>query len=244
LNQLTTHREALPAARTRTESLRRGLEADILSGVLPPGQKLDEEKIAARFGLSRTPVREALKSLMATGLVDVRPHQGAFVANVDLKDLIEMFEVMSLLEASCAELAARRLTAKDRKDISLAQEECESPRSFKDPPTFYRANIRFHDAIYRAAHNGFLAAQTQALCTRLEPYRLRITYHSGLIEKSNREHRLILEAIFSMDDERARAAMTHHLTSLREDAAMIVDVMKSLSVADAARDQAMPTRTL
>jgi DNA-binding GntR family transcriptional regulator len=239
LTQLTKHREALPTARTRTESLRRKLEADILSGVLPPGRKLDEEQIAARFGFSRTPVREALKSLMATGLVEVRPYQGAFVAEVSLKDLIEMFEVMSLLEASCAELAARRLTSEDRKEISKAQAECESQRSFQDPLIFYKANIRFHDAICRAAHNGFLAAQTRALCARLEPYRLRITYHPGLIEKSNREHRLISEAIFSMDDERARTAMTNHLTSLREDAATIVDVMKNSSVVDTA-----PSRTI
>jgi DNA-binding GntR family transcriptional regulator len=154
---------------------------------------------------------------------------------VTLKDLIEMFEVMSLLETSCAEMAARRLTSEDRRDISKAQEGCESQRSLRDPLTFYKSNIRFHKAICRAAHNSFLAAQTKSLWARLEPYRLRITYHPGLIEKSNREHRLILEAIFSMDDELARAVMTNHLTSLREDAATIVDVMSGSSGVDAAR---------
>jgi DNA-binding GntR family transcriptional regulator len=233
----TTRREALPAARTRTESLRRKLEAEILSGVLSPGHKLDEGQIAARFGFSRTPVREALKSLMATGLVEVRPHQGAYVASVTLKDLIEMFEVMSLLEASCAGLAARRLTSQDRKNIAKAQEECESRRCLDDPLMFYRANIRFHEAICRAAHNGFLAAQTTALWTRLEPYRLRITYHAGLIEKSNREHRRIMGAIFAMDDEHASAAMTDHLTSLREDAATMAVVTRHSSAADPARNQ-------
>ncbi len=217
--------KALPAARTRTDSLRLKLEEEILEGLLQPGSKLDEEQIAARFGLSRTPVREALKSLTATGLVEVRPHQGAYVATVTLKDLIEMFEVMALLEVSCAELASRRHTVEDRVLIESAQRECETPRSLKDPLAFYEANIRFHEAIYRAAHNGFLATQAQALRSRLEPYARQITYHPGLIERANLEHRRIVQAIFIMNSDEAKLAMKEHLATLREDVTAMIDAI-------------------
>jgi DNA-binding GntR family transcriptional regulator len=218
-------REPMPAARTRAESIRLKLEEEILSGVFQPGQKLDEETIAKRFEFSRTPVREALKTLVATGLVEIRPHQGAYVASVTTKGLIEMFEVMMLLEISCAELAARRHTLEDRKNIQKAQKECESPNSLRNPMAFYDANARFHEAIYRAAHNTFLASQAQALRLRLEPYRRHILYHAGLVERGVRDHCLIMQAIFAMDSGRARTAMREHMTGLRDNVAVMIDAL-------------------
>lgn len=216
-------KNGLPAAATRTESLRLKLEEEILSGILAPGVKLDEEEIAARFEISRTPVREALKALTSTGLVDLRPHQGAYVAVLTLKSIIEMVELMAVLEATCAEFAARRHTQLDRDAIVRAQKECETARSLKDPAAFYEANIVLHDAISRASRNEFLCKQTQQLRQRLEPYRRRISYHTGLIEKSNHEHEEIVDAILAMDSERAREAMREHLATLREDIATMID---------------------
>lgn len=215
--------EAMPAARTRTESLRLKLEEEILTRTLPPGSKLDEEGIAARFGLSRTPVREALNALTSSGLVEIRPHQGAFVAVLTPRVIIEMVEMMTVLEVSCAEMAARRHSARDRENLLKAQKMCEDPRSLKDPVGFYAANIRFHEAVYHASGNEFLAAQTQALRQRLEPYRRQIAYHPGLIEKANREHGLIVEAILSMNETAAGQAMRSHLGALKDTIATLIE---------------------
>jgi DNA-binding GntR family transcriptional regulator len=209
---------------TRAESLRLQLEEDILAGRLRPGERLDETQIAARFGLSRTPVREAFKALASTNLVDLRPHQGAYVATLTLKAVIEIFEVMTILEASCASLAARRHTMKDRESIAHWQEHCESLENTDIPLAFYDANNGLHDAIYRASHNELLISQMFALHQRVDAYRRRVTYHPGLIGKSNREHREIVDAIFCMDEAAAGEAMRRHLATLRDDITAMFEV--------------------
>ncbi|WPB56664.1 GntR family transcriptional regulator [Xylophilus sp. GOD-11R] len=211
----------LPRARTRTESLRLQLEQDILSGLLKPGQKLDEEELAERFGMSRTPVREAIKALSSTGLLEVRQHQGAYVASLTLESIGEMIEVMSVIEVACAEMAARRHNAADRAAIAQARGDCEATLEPLDPAGFYAANVRFHDAIYSAAHNGYLLRQARALRVRLEPFRRQISYHEGSIQKSLREHTAIVEAIFAMDPEAARRAMGGHIAALASDIASL-----------------------
>src|SRR6266513_6458679 len=99
---------------TRAEELRLQLADEIVRGALPPGAGLDETDIARRFNVSRTPVREALRQLVASGLVDARAHRGAVVARPSLERLTGMFEAMAELEAMCAGLAAERMTPSDR----------------------------------------------------------------------------------------------------------------------------------
>ncbi|MDB5654774.1 MAG: GntR family transcriptional regulator, partial [Tardiphaga sp.] len=103
-----------PGKVTRAEELRLQLADDIVRGVLRPGAALDETEIAKRFEVSRTPVREALRQLAASGLVDSRAHRGAFVAQPSLERLTGMFEAMAELEALCAGLAAERMLAVER----------------------------------------------------------------------------------------------------------------------------------
>jgi DNA-binding GntR family transcriptional regulator len=209
---------------TRAESLRLQLEEDILAGRLRPGERLDETQIAARFGLSRTPVREAFKALASTNLVDLRPHQGAYVATLTLKAVIEIFEVMTILESSCASLAARRHTMKDRETLAHWQGYCESLENTDNPSAFYHANNGLHDAIYRASHNEFLISQMIGMHHRVDAYRRRVTYHPGLIGKSNREHREIVDAIFRMDETAAGQAMRQHLATLRDDITAMFEI--------------------
>src|SRR4029453_2541526 len=94
----------------RAEALRDEIEQDIVTGRLKPGERLDEQSLAARFAVSRTPIREALMQLASTGLVSLQPRRGAFVASLSFKDVIERFEVMAALEGMCGSLAARRIT--------------------------------------------------------------------------------------------------------------------------------------
>ena len=168
--------------------IREAIEHDIVSGRLIPGMKLDEEALAARYGASRTPVREAFQQLASQGHIELRPHMGAFVAKLNITELVEMFETMAFLEAACAGLASRRHTNEDRKQLAAAHEGCLKAAKRKDPDAFYAANARFHECIYAASHNDFLAAQTLRLRNRLEAYRRESTFHAGLMALTIGEH--------------------------------------------------------
>jgi DNA-binding GntR family transcriptional regulator len=203
--------------RTRSDRIRIAIERDIISGKLGPGTKLDEDTIGARHGASRTPVREALRLLASKGLIEIRPHAGAFVVTLSIVDLAEMFEAMALLEAGCAMLAARRHNTQDRQDLAAAHEACARAARSNDPEAFYIANARFHECIYVASHNGYLVAQTMDLGNRLEAYRREATFHPGLMSITITEHEQIMKAILAMDEATAGKNMRGHFDTLRND---------------------------
>ena len=113
------------------------LEQDIVTGALRPGERLDEQSLAARFGVSRTPIREALMQLASAGLIELQPRRGAFVASLSLRDVIERFEVMAALEGACGALAARRITEGERLALLEAHEACaqQAPAATPTPIT-------------------------------------------------------------------------------------------------------------
>ena len=210
---------------TRASLITAQLEVDILAGKLRPGMRLDEEGIGRRFGVSRTPVREAFKHLASSGLIELKPHTGAYVARLSIVNVVEMFEMMAVLEGACAALAARRHDAKERAAINAAQEACRRAARRNDPDAFYDANARLHEAIYRASRNTYIERQTLALRNRLEPYRRSITFHSGLMEKSMHEHQQVIDAIFSMDEAAASRSMAGHFDTLRTDVVTMVEAI-------------------
>jgi len=201
------------------------LSREVLAGEFPPGAKLDEEALCQRFSASRTPVREAVRQLAAQGVVEIRPRQGAFVVQLPVESLAEMFEYMGFLEAACAELAARRHTAQDRVALAASHEACVRAAGSADPAAFYAANNRFHECVYQASHNNYLAAQTVELRNRLEAYRREVTFHDGLMRISIAEHQAVLEAIFAMDAKAAASCMRQHLDTLRDDAVSMVAML-------------------
>lgn len=191
--------------------LRDALEDEIVNGVLKPGDRLDEAALAERFKVSRTPIREAFKYLVGSGLVETVPNRGSFVASIGLPQLIEMFEVMAELEGMCARLAARRITDAESEELRRLLDNCAGAKETGDPDAYYYENERFHDCIYRASHNGFLAQQARQLQTRLKPYRrlqLRVRNRAG---RSLEEHRSIVAAILTGDERAAEAAIEDHV---------------------------------
>ena len=212
--------------KTRVLHIREAIEHDIVSGKLTPGMKLDEEALAARYGASRTPVREAFQQLASQGHIELRPHMGAFVAKLSVSELAEMFETMAFLEAACAALASRRHTDEDRKQLAAAHDACLKAAKRNDPDVFYAANARFHECIYAASHNDYLAAYTLRLRNRLEGYRRETTFHAGLMTLTIDEHEKILQAILDMDEAAAASRMRGHLDTLRDDA---VSMAKALT---------------
>lgn len=198
--------------RSRVQLIRDHLEDDILNGRLCPGQQLPIDELAGRFGVSRTPVREALQQLEASGLVKVWPKRGTFVAQISLAELIQMFEVMAELEATCARLAARRASPEAIQAIAQAMHDAESEGVCADPNAYYYANERFHRLIYDACGNTFLAQQTLALKNRLKPFRRLQLQLRNRIAASRQEHRTIVAALLAGDEEgAARAARDHVL---------------------------------
>jgi DNA-binding GntR family transcriptional regulator len=208
---------ATTVPRTASGRVRAAIEKDILSGALVPGTRLDEMGVSARFGVSRTPVREALNQLAASGLVAIRAHEGATVVKPTPVELLEKFEVMTVLEACCARIAALRHTVSDQTVIRRALADCEQAEANSDSVAFHDANNRFHEAIYRATHNGFLAEQALTLRNRLIPFRRYIAFHPGRMSRSNAQHHAIMSAIFALEAEHAAVLMSEHLATLRDD---------------------------
>ena len=188
------------------------LEDEILAGALKPGARLDEVSLALRFGVSRTPIREALQHLAHQGLVELRPHRGAFVVEIGPRRLVEMFEVMAELEALCARLAARRHTPADLAQIRAALDRCVEALGSGDTDRYYYENEGFHTAIYAASHNTFLQDQAATLGRRLKPYRRLQLRIADRMHDSYDEHEDIVAAIAAGDPDRAADAMHAHIT--------------------------------
>jgi DNA-binding GntR family transcriptional regulator len=203
------------AAERRADRIRQSLEQDIVTGALPPGRRLDEVRLAERFAVSRTPVREALMQLSASGLVEIRPRQGATVAALGLKRMVEMFEVMAELEGLCARMAARRMSTDERAELQRIHAVTQRFVASPDPDAYYAANLDFHEAIYAGSHNGFLAEQTRALRQRLAPYRRIQLRRQGRIADSFAEHEAVVRAILAGDAEEAGRLASQHVTVQR-----------------------------
>lgn len=198
-------------ARMNAQQIRQTLENEIVDGRFVPGEKLDPEALAAEFFCSRTPIREALQALEASGLVRVEPKRGTFVTELSLEELTERFEVMAELEAMCARLAASRATIQELDMIRAAQIACEQAADTGDSDAYYHRNTAFHQAIYTASGNRFLESEALRLQTMLQPYRRRQLQLRGRMMRSLEEHGGIVTAIAAGDAEGAGSAMNAHV---------------------------------
>jgi len=202
---------------TRTEELRLTLADEIVQGRLRPGTPLEEVEIAKRFGVSRTPVREAIRELAASGLVEARPHRSALVALPSLERLRGMFDVMAELEAICAGLAAVHMSSAERLGLQGLHESLADLVRRGDPQRYHEVNERFHGAIYAGSHNEYLAEITFATRARLSPFRRAQFRTLGRLALSHAEHERVVTAILRGDKAAAEGAMRGHIT-LVEDA--------------------------
>jgi DNA-binding GntR family transcriptional regulator len=200
---------------TRAEELRLQLADEIVRGVLAPGAALDETDIAERFKVSRTPVREALRQLGASGLVESRAHRGAVVARPSLERLTGMFEAMAELEAMCAGFAAERMPPLQRHALEAIHEELRVLSYDGNPDRFHEVNERFHNAIYAGAQNDYIAEITLATRVRVQPFRRAQFRNLGRLAKSQMEHDRVVVAIMRGDRSGAAQAMRDHIELVR-----------------------------
>jgi DNA-binding GntR family transcriptional regulator len=215
-----------PVTGRRSEHLRETIEERIATGEYLPGMRLDETELAEEFGVSRTPIREALIQLDSEGLVEMRPRRGAIVVEVSAQRLCEMFEVMAELEAMCARLAARRITPEEEAELLAAHQASKETVNSGDPNSYFYLNERFHHLIYAASHNQFLIEQALQLQRRLRPYRRMQLHVRDRVRVSFDEHNEITEAILNGDSERAANALRDHVTVQGE---RFSDLIASLS---------------
>jgi DNA-binding GntR family transcriptional regulator len=200
-----------PTPVRRSEQLGEEIEERIVTGVYPPGMRLDEQELAAAFGVSRTPIREALIQLASIGLVEIRPRRGATVPEMSADRLCEMFEVMAELESMCGRLAARRILPAELARLREAHQACEEARDAGKPDLYYQLNEVFHRRIYEASHNGFLAEQAIALHRRLRPYRRLQLRVRNRMQSSFSEHAGIVEAIVAGNGDQAAELLRSHV---------------------------------
>ena len=187
------------------------LRKAILTGTLKPGERLMEVHLANKLGVSRTPIREAIRKLELEGLVIMIPRRGAEVAQITEKSLKDVLEVRRALDALSVELACDRITEEELGTLKKACDDFETAVREKDVSVIAKADVALHDIIVKATGNQRLQQLVNNLAEQMYRYRFEYikdsAYHALLIE----EHRRIYESIAARDEERAVAEITQHI---------------------------------
>ena len=194
-----------------TDRVAEELRREILSNRLRSGLPLVESQLVERLGVSRTPIREALKLLAAEGLVDLRRNRAAIVAPLDPVELGHLFEVEEALESFAAGLAADRISPLDIDRLERLQIQMEAAEAAGDRDRYIRLNQRIHLIIIAASGNPSLAKTHERVLGGLQRARNVALATEGRVEESIREHREILEALRCGDRDVARTAMARHI---------------------------------
>ena len=184
----------------------------LVEGHIRPGKKLNERELCAQLGVSRTPLREAIKLLAAEGLVELLPNRGAVAARLDEGDLITTFEVLAELEAFSGELAAMRITDLEIEEIRALHHEMMACFAARDRSGYFEANAKIHKAINRAAKNPLLTDLYRTVNGRTQLVRFNSNLDEANWKRAVREHEQILEALVARDPARVRALLKTHLS--------------------------------
>lgn len=212
---------------SQASEIARRLEDEIVRGTRAPGARLDERSLAEHFGVSRTPVREALQWLAAHGLVSQRGRQGARVAQLSVPDLLDAFFVIAEMESMAARQAARRIRSDQRDQLLQSHERCTALVEANDAEGFYLENLHFHALILDASHNRVLKDQMGTVRALTAPYRRYVTYQPGRMKASIKEHANVIDAILAGDGETAAQVMRDHVNLLGDGLSDLLHLMAS-----------------
>ena len=192
------------------------LRQRIFAHELTPGMWIDEQMLAEQYGISRTPLREALKVLAAEGLVELKPRRGCYVTEISRRDLDDIFPLMALLEGRCAADAVQRAKPADIANLKTIHEKLESAARDGRIDAFFEANQEFHRKIQEIADNRWLLSVIQDLRKVLKLSRLHSLSLEGRLQQSLDEHRQIMAALEAGNSQKAEQEMHDHLLSGRE----------------------------
>lgn len=210
--------EFLPLRDVVFQTLRKA----ILTGELKPGERLMEIHLANRLGVSRTPIREAIRKLELEGLVTMIPRRGAEVARITEKSLRDVLEVRRALDALCAELACRRITEEEKVQLKAACQNFEKATASKDTTVIAKADVAIHDIIVAATGNNRLVQLVNNLSEQMYRYRFEYIKDESQHERLIEEHRMIYESIMNKDCETAARVARLHIDN--QEAAVITQL--------------------
>lgn len=196
-----------------SDRIREAVEAEIVSGKLFAGSRVDEQELMERFNVSRTPAREAIQQLISAGLLTNVPRHGAVVATLSLPDYIAMLEMLTELEGLAARLSARRMPAALRQALQDAVQACDTAAADDDAEAYDHANRAFHETIYDGSLNDVLARQLRLMRLRMRHPQRSLFDRPNRIRNSLVEHQSILKAILAGDEDGADRAMCMHISS-------------------------------
>ncbi|MCG9969022.1 GntR family transcriptional regulator [Pelotomaculum terephthalicicum JT] len=194
------------------ESLREA----ILLGRLKPGERLMEVQLAEEMGVSRTPVREAIRKLELDGFVVMVPRKGAYVAAITLKDIADVFEVRAALEGMAAGLAAERITEEELDQLERSLVQIRESQSGDNLNAVVEGDTAFHDIIYRASRNQQLEQIITHLREQIQRFRMTSLSQPGRTKFALDEHKKIVEAISDRDVEQARLLAREHIENAEQ----------------------------
>ncbi len=189
------------------------LREAILKGELAPGERLMEIALAEKLGVSRTPVREAIRKLELEGLAIMLPRRGAIVAQITISDLEDVLEVRRVLEGLTVDLACKKMTQDELNELKNSLEEFRKVVSGNDLTVIAQKDVAFHDIIYNASRNRRLIQILNNLREQMYRYRLEYIKDADKRKLLVEEHRIIVEAIERKDSAAAKKAMKHHITN-------------------------------
>ncbi|SDI75701.1 GntR family transcriptional regulator [Propionivibrio dicarboxylicus] len=188
----------------------------IVEGILPPGIKLNERALCETLGVSRTPLREAIKVLATEGLVDITPNKGASVSSMSETEIGEVFELMSALEAFSGELACERISPEELSAIKALHYEMLALHARNDLPAYYRCNQRLHDRINEAARNSVLRQTYVGLNRRLNALRFRSNLNAAKWDRAVQEHGEMIKALEARDGKLLASMLRQHIVQKKE----------------------------
>ncbi len=207
INMEIAKNSSLPLRDVAFETLRES----IIKGRLKPGERLFEERLAARLGMSRTPVREAIRKLELEGLVVMEPRKGAVVSAITEKNLLDVLDVRKALEELAVKLACKKMTPEIADELKDAEDDFERADETGDLSGMADADIRFHDIIYRSTGNTRLMQLLSNLFEQMYRFRVEYLKIEGSGKTLSKEHRDIMDALAAGDTGRAADAVCLHI---------------------------------
>lgn len=205
-------RKPIERHQTLREKILETIRDAILKGSLKPGERVSEPELAERFGISRTPIREAFRQLESEGYLEVMPRKGAVVASLSERDVVEFYSIKSILEGHAARIAAERMSERDLERLEAINAKLEQIATEGDIKTFFRVHNEFHELFIKASGNDKLTELINQLVLKFNRLRLASLAQPGRMAISVQEHRKIIEAFRSHDGDKAENLVRHTAT--------------------------------
>ena len=211
------------SSNTLSDRVYERLEEGILDGTVLPGESLNELKLSAELGVSRTPVREAIRMLEQKNLVRLVPNKGAVVLGVDSKDLRDVYTIRSYIEGLASRWAAERITPEKSQRLREIVDLQEFYYMKSNPDQVSEMDSRFHEAVFSYCESRRLEHMLRDLHHMILRYRRQSISEASRTEKAIAEHRLILEAVCGGDGDEAEKQTVIHINNARENLMMLLE---------------------